>query len=143
MNIAQLFDKIVVKENGCMEWIGGYNAWGYGQVWFNGREEVVHILMYEFFEGPVPKGLVLDHFKCDNTKCCRISHVKPVTVKENVLRGNGITAMKARQTECIKGHSLSGSNLYVRPDGHRACKICRRECLRRYRSNCAKSWECE
>lgn len=131
-----------------MEWIGGYNAWGYGQVWFNGKEEVVHRLMYEFFEGPVPKGLVLDHFKCDNKKCCRISHVKPVTIKENTLRGNGIPAMKARQTECIKGHPLSGSNLYIRPDGHRACKICKREHQIQYRkthdrSIYAKSWECE
>lgn len=96
--------------------------------------------MYEFFNGPVPKGLVLDHFKCDNTKCCRISHLKPVTVKENVLRGNGITAMKARQTECIKGHALSGSNLWVRPDGRRRCKICKRDYQNRFRELHGRSW---
>jgi hypothetical protein len=48
-----------------------------------------------------------------------------VTQRENLLRGNGITARRARQTHCIHGHELSGDNLYLHKKG-RQCKTCRR-----------------
>jgi len=148
MNINEIMKKLVKKKNGCIEWIGRYNGWGYGSVWFNGKETVVHEVMWERKHGPVPKGLLLDHIVCDNPRCANNEHVKPVTCKANVLRGKGITAMKARQTECIRGHSLSGDNLYVKPDGHRACKICKRERQIEYRkthnsNNYVRPWECE
>jgi hypothetical protein len=39
---------------------------------------------------------------------------------------------RVRRSECAKGHSLSGDNLYVRPDGKRGCKECRRKNMRDY-----------
>jgi hypothetical protein len=42
------------------------------------------------------------------------------------LRGEGIAAKEARQTNCKNGHPLSGSNLYVYPDGRRGCRFCLR-----------------
>lgn len=35
-------------------------------------------------------------------------------------------------SECKRGHPLSGENLYVRPNGKRACMECRRMALRRF-----------
>ena len=35
-------------------------------------------------------------------------------------------------THCLKGHELSGDNLYQRPDGKRGCKACRRENMRNF-----------
>ena len=133
--VMEIVQRLVVRENRCIEWTGKCDRCGYGYVQYNGRSRQVHKVIYEFLHGPVPRGLVLDHIKCDNPKCANDEHVKPITNKENVLRGIGFTAMKARQTECIRGHPLSGDNLYMRLDGHRACKICKRECLRRYRAS--------
>lgn len=33
---------------------------------------------------------------------------------------------RALSTHCGKGHPLDGDNLYIRPDGKRGCKACRR-----------------
>lgn len=34
------------------------------------------------------------------------------------------------KSECARGHPLSGDNLYLRPDGKRGCKACRRKNMR-------------
>lgn len=34
---------------------------------------------------------------------------------------------------CKRGHLMSGTNVYVTPDGYRCCRECRRERSRRYR----------
>lgn len=38
-----------------------------------------------------------------------------------------------RPSHCKRGHPLSGDNLYVNPQGHHHCRICKRERQRRYR----------
>jgi hypothetical protein len=51
-----------------------------------------------------------------------------VTNRENVLRGEGYTAQKARQTECVHGHEFTDENTYIDPKrGYRACRICQRQ----------------
>jgi len=42
--------------------------------------------MYEYFKGPVPDGLELDHL-CRVRSCCNPDHLEPVTHKENIRRG--------------------------------------------------------
>jgi HNH endonuclease len=37
------------------------------------------------------------------------------------------------QTHCKHGHLLSGDNLYLRPDGHRQCKACHHEAVKRFK----------
>lgn len=37
---------------------------------------------------------------------------------------------RAPQTTCAQGHELSGDNLYLRPDGKRACRTCRQRNMR-------------
>jgi hypothetical protein len=43
----------------------------------------------------------------------------------NALRGTSLAADRAKKTHCVRGHSLSGSNLYLYR-GHRQCEMCRR-----------------
>jgi hypothetical protein len=45
-----------------------------------------------------------------------------VSLVENVLRGEGITARNLRKTECPKGHG----SYSVRPNGWRRCRECHR-----------------
>ena len=37
---------------------------------------------------------------------------------------------RAQRTVCGHGHELSGDNLYLRPDGKRACRACRQQNMR-------------
>lgn len=116
----------------CQEWDGTLDAKGYGRIWHEGRWALAHRVIYEREVGPIPDGLTLDHV-CRNHACVNVDHLEPVTHRENVLRGEGPTAMNAAKTVCVRGHSLADA--YVIPSsGSRRCRECHREdSRRRYR----------
>lgn len=109
----------------CLLWNGAVNKKGYGVIEVSDRNWLAHVLAYFLVKGPVPSGKVLDHL-CRVHNCINPDHLEPVTDRENILRGVGIAAVNANKTECIRGHALSGSNLYVNPtNGKRKCKTCK------------------
>lgn len=118
----------IVDDRGCHIWTGSRNVYGYGGVRVNGRHHMVHRLRYEREIGPIPEGLELDHFKCDNGAggCCNPHHCRPVTRRENQLRGKGVGARNLAKRVCPKGHPLEGDNIssYERARGNRKCRIC-------------------
>ena len=118
--------RIAGTPSGCWVWEGARSKKGYGNFWTDAKKSVrAHRWAWEQANGPIPDGLVIDHL-CRHTSCVNPSHLEAVTPGENTLRGYGPTAMNARKTECVRGHSLSGDNLYVDPDGNRGCRACRR-----------------
>jgi hypothetical protein len=75
--------------DGCWEWFGANSGdkWGaYGHMWVDGRHQRAHRLSYEWYVGPIPEGLQLDHL-CRNHSCVRWDHLEPVTNAENGKRG--------------------------------------------------------
>jgi HNH endonuclease len=48
-------------------------------------------------------------------------------------RANKVLKGRAVKTHCKNGHPLSGDNLYRRPDGHRQCKACHHEAVKRFK----------
>lgn len=121
------FKKIMDRSewvNGCLEWTGGTNTDGYGYISVNYKELRVHRVVYEYYNGPIPKGYVPDH-TCKNRKCVFYKHLELVTNKENVLRGEGPSAINKRKTYCIKGHPYDEQNTVYTKRG-RACRTCRR-----------------
>lgn len=116
--------------NDCWEWKASRNQDGYGRFLLDTSRVTPksvnsHRVAYVLAVGPIPTGLTLDHL-CRNRGCVNPAHLEPVTLGENVLRGNGIPARRARQTHCLRGHLLAGDNLYPSPRGHRQCRACRR-----------------
>lgn len=109
----------------CWLWIGAKIKSGYGVILVAGKSLKVHRWAYERFKGPIPPGLTLDHFACDNPPCCNPNHVRPATTRENTLRGDGPSAMNLAKTHCPAGHPYEGANLYVKPNGQRNCRTCR------------------
>ncbi len=124
--VHRFMQKISIDpSNGCWNWTGCIGNTGYGQACIeNGIRKYAHVLAYEIFIGPKPKGLDLDHL-CRNRRCVNPSHLEPVTRRENLMRGNTIPARKAAQTHCKRGHPLEGDNLYITSNGTRSCRICK------------------
>lgn len=138
--IDRFAEKIATTDSGCIVWLGGTNGVGYGLFYVGeGRSArtYAHRWSYEYHVGPIPEDLHVDHL-CRNRACVNPAHLEPVTVRENLLRGEGPSAANARKTHCPKGHPLSGDNLYVHPRKiMRRCRECMRNQSRQYRTKVA------
>lgn len=115
--------KVQKLEDGCWLWTGGKRGCGYGTIRRNGKNTSAHVVAYEMLVGPIPDGLEIDHL-CRVRLCVNPEHMEPVTHRENIRRSIGNFGDKARQTECIHGHPLSGDNLYIATNGRRQCRAC-------------------
>jgi hypothetical protein len=144
MSTEERFWIKVNKTDGCWLWTGNTLKGGYGYFWFTGKNVLAHRFAYELLVGPIPDGLELDHIKnngCTNRNCVKAiadefgpAHLEPVTRLENQRRGNTFTARNSSRTECPKGHSYEGENLYIHPSsGRRGCRICINISAKKYR----------
>ncbi len=71
-------------ETGCLDWTGSCLPKGYGNCTIKGKWVRSHRAIYELINGPIPNGLHCLH-KCDNPRCCEISHLFLGTNKDNVI----------------------------------------------------------
>ena len=124
-----------VPITGCLLWTRDA-ASQYGQIRVDGKAMGVHRAMYILSHGQPPSGYHIDHL-CRVRICCNPDHLEAVTLGENVLRGNGISAVNARKTHCKNGHELTIDNLeptHLRLRGTRNCKVCIRARERKNRA---------
>lgn len=125
-SVEERFWSRVVRPNDadqCWKWTGSHIKRGYGTLYVDGRMRYVHRLAYEMHVGPIGTGLELDHL-CRNVGCLNPRHLEPVTHRENLLRGDTITAHNAAATECPRGHPYDADNTYMPPSGGRRCRRC-------------------
>lgn len=125
-----ILSKLEFGKNGCWNWTG-FKQSGYGVTSKNGKVKKAHRIVYEMLVGPVKKGLCLDHL-CRNRSCCNPNHLEQVTLKENILRGEGITAKNARRTHCKNNHPFDKENTFWKKGGGRRCKKCLSDYQRKY-----------
>jgi len=132
--LAIFFWPKIVRTNNCWLWAGAFGEGGYGfwQYRLSGssvRYAVVpHRVSYVVCVDDIPNDLSLDHL-CRVRSCVRPEHLDPVTIKINILRGDGPAAINSRKTECKNGHPLDVGNIYLGDkwkEGERPCWTCRR-----------------
>lgn len=121
--------RTVKDENGCWVWRGEIIARGYGRVRVGGKKKLVHRVVFEYFNGTIPDGLVIDHL-CRNQLCVNPEHLEPVTQGENVRRWHEAKGLPAI---CKNGHLYTTRNRYVWA-GARVCRACNNAASRLYRS---------
>lgn len=123
------------RDGDCLVWTGAAQSKGYGSVGIGGgKTALVHRLVFEMTQGPIPDGLQIDHVKargCRHRLCINPAHLEAVTARENVNRaGHG------EETHCKRNHPLSGPNLLLKKRGdrttYRNCRICKRESQKRW-----------
>lgn len=119
-SLEHLFWAKVDRSGECWLWTAYTMPNGYG-TW---RQTLAHRVAYELSIGPIPDGLQLDHL-CRVRNCVRPDHLEPVTCRENLLRGDTITARCVAATHCPHGHPYDEANTYRSPtNGSRSCRAC-------------------
>jgi hypothetical protein len=131
---------IRIDDNGCWIWTLSVNSKsGYAYTSWNispviKKTVLVHRKSYEYFIGPIPDGMEIDHL-CRNRACCNPKHLEPVTHKENVRRGIQANPRKRlnvprkhnknKKTHCSNGHSFDEKNTRLRKQKGKVRRDCR------------------
>lgn len=117
----------------CWQWGSSVDpVTGYGSLSVPGdsgrnRTQAAHRMMWQLINGPIPKGLLLDHV-CRNRACVNVHHLRLVTPYMNTVHNSGSdAALLSRQTHCKRGHEFTPENTYYNAGTtHRQCRECRR-----------------
>lgn len=133
-SVPERFWEQVEKTDECWIWTGHKNRDGYGRFGVGGIQVQAHRWAYEESNGPIPKGLVIDHL-CRVPSCVRPDHLEPVTLAENTTRG--ADHRRSERGKCSKGHPYTPENTYYRSTGFRECRQC---ALDRARENQRRGW---
>lgn len=108
------------RRSRCWLWTAGTNGNGYGRFRVGKNKKAAHVWAWEQANGPVPRGLVLDHL-CRTPLCVRASHLEAVSSKVNTNRGR---RFQSEKEQCIRGHDFDERNTYIFRNG-RYCRACR------------------
>lgn len=115
-----------INENSCWIWTGSRTKDGYGKSSFLGKAVKTHrVAAFVWLKGFSEFDNACHKEICSSRLCFNPDHLYAGTQSENMLDSVKIkTHCQSRKTQCPKGHSLEGDNLYLHK-GHRQCNICR------------------
>jgi hypothetical protein len=135
--IDRLLD-LCVQDGDCWIFTGALTSFGYSKIGRGGKRGGTasgHRVSYEFFVGPIPEGLTLDHL-CRRPACVNFQHLDPVPIGVNVARGTGIDkarAVRLARATCPSGHPFDEANTRLTKEGARVCRTCARASTAAYR----------
>ncbi len=122
----------------CWYYTGTSNGRGYHQTSLDGERVYVHRVSYEWFVGPIPDGMLVDHvchnldescpggWDCPHRACMNPAHLALKSPRENThASAVAPAAINARKTHCPRDHPYDEENTEYRY-GYRYCKACRR-----------------
>lgn len=120
---------------GCWLWTGALSPQGYGKLQIGGRHRMATHISLEAVGRPVPKGMHACHH-CDVPACVNPDHLFIGTPLDNIrdciMKGRNSPPPRTKKGTrsnalvCYGGHPRTADNLYIRDDGYKGCRICRR-----------------
>lgn len=111
--IRTLFEyEMVGYSTPCWMWKRRISTMGYGMLTRKHKSLYAHRWMYEMANGPIQKGMYIDHL-CRNRACCRPDHLEVVTNQVNSLRGNGskLTTEDVLEIRRLRKEGIAGAEL--------------------------------
>lgn len=134
----RLWRKIEVRD-GC--WLLPPGRQGYSQVCWRDRTRAGHRVFYEELVGPIPAERHLDHLchtravdwcrggdLCWHRRCVNPADLEPVTLDENLRRGNTFAGRNSNVIVCPKGHLYDDENTRIKVNRYgktrRVCRKC-------------------
>ena len=128
---------IVIHPNGCWIWQASRDKDGYGKFKVDRKDIRAHTFSWTYWNGPVPAGKVLDHYRCNTPPCANLFHVRPETPQVNSWVPGNVAYDNAQKTHCLRGHEFTEENTYkfkTKFGMGRSCRACSRLRLAKYRS---------
>ena len=116
--LERFMSKIIKDISGCWLWSGATNREGYGKFTVGRITVAAHRFIFAEMVASIP-----DHL-CRVRHCVNPVHLEPVTMRENLLRGNTLQARNAAKTHCDHGHEFTAQNTRIVNGFWRACREC-------------------
>ncbi len=111
----------------CLIWQGAKGKCGHGQIGVNGKNFLVHRVIFKSAYGRLPE--VVAHL-CDRADCVAVYHLEQSTFTKNLhdakVRGLRNGVWKRGATHCPKGHDLTLPGAVIHDTIHRYCHECRK-----------------
>lgn len=86
--------------DGCIVWTGHISVKGYGYMSFRGVRTEVHRVSWTLANGPIPKGMEIDH-RCHTRACVNPDHLRLATSSQNHQHRLG--ASSTNKTSGVRG----------------------------------------
>jgi hypothetical protein len=129
--------RYTVTANGCHEWDGHFNHYGYPVIRDQRRRWIVHRLVWTLANGPIPAGVIVRH-ACGNRRCINLERLELTTFSETGA-GRVVRAPRAAEqvAEIRRRHSVGdvSQRLLALEFGVRAQTISRIVKRKTYRPN--------
>lgn len=97
---------IISSLTGCWNWTKAHNGVKYGVMYFKRRQQYVHRVSFELFNGKSAGRFHVCH-KCDNPSCCNPDHLFLGTDKDNMedcrRKGRGIHGSRCTNSKLNPG----------------------------------------
>ena len=115
-NADILLSKAMKNKNGCLEWVGAKNNFGYGVVRYFGKQMLAHKAVYIHTYGSIDNAVHVLH-KCDNPPCINIKHLFSGTHKDNmhdmIRKGRKSTILNHDKVTEIRKSDISNKDLAI------------------------------
>lgn len=125
-SLAQKLNNYTLNE-GCWEYNGCTNNYGYCLIMVNRKLQYAHRLAYKFHKGDIPKGMTVDHI-CFNRKCINPAHLRLLSHSDN--------ARRHKQSQRKEFCSICGDKKTQQPNGRWHCRRCSCRRTKEYRKRC-------